>query len=234
MKLSILVSTALLSASVLAAGSFALTHRPLSAVAAGATGTVTGRVVWNAPIPVPYGGAQGAPGVASPGQVAPGETVPSQPSLDGSAAPTSEAAPGVTPGAVGAMPAPGTSGVIPAPGIPIRPIPWPYPRLIPAGAVLVAIQGTNLSARTDDQGRFSIENVPVGQYLTVAAGPVQSVTAAVSIRPNVFLQNGGQTVDLGRLYLGQVYSYYGPVPYGAAPGAAAPDAATPGTSQTQP
>ncbi|MCL4532376.1 MAG: carboxypeptidase-like regulatory domain-containing protein [Actinobacteria bacterium] len=130
--------------------------------------------------------------------------------------------------------APGAPGALPAPGMPIRPGPIPYPRLIPAGAVLVAVQGTNLSARTDDQGRFRIDNMPVGQYVTIAAGPVQNVTAAVSIRPNVFIQNGGQTVDLGRLYLGQTYGYYGPVPYGAAPGAVGSGAATPDTNQAQP
>ncbi len=234
MKRYILASTALLATSLLIAGSFALSHHPLTAAAQGATGSVTGQVVWNAPIPVPYGAVPGGSGVATPGQAASGETVPAQPSPGASINPTPEIAPDAAVGTPGVETSPGASEAVPAPGIPIRPIPRPYPRLIPAGAVLVAVQGTSLSARTDDQGRFRIDNVPVGQYLTVAAGPVQNVTAAVSIRPNVYIQNGGQIVDLGRLYLGQTYGYYGPVPYGAAPGASAPDAATPDAGQVQP
>ena len=215
MKRYILASTALVATFLLIAGSFALAHHPLTATAQAATGSVIGQVVWNAPIPVPYGAASGGSGVATPGQVAPGETVPAQPSPDASEAPTPEIAPDAGAVSPGGELAPGTSQAVPGPGILIRPVPRPYPRLIPAGAVLVAIQGTNLSARTDDQGRFRIDNVPVGQYLTVAAGPVRNVTAAVSVRPNVYIQNGGQSVDLGRLYLGQTYGYYGPVPYGA-------------------
>jgi hypothetical protein len=72
---------------------------------------------------------------------------------------------------------------------------------LPAGAVLVAVQSTSISARTDETGRFALQSVPAGQYLTVAAGPVASAVAAVAERPNV-LVNGGQTVDLGTLSLG--------------------------------
>ena len=72
---------------------------------------------------------------------------------------------------------------------------------LPAGAVLVAVQSTSISARTDEAGRFSLSGVPAGQYLTVAAGPVANATAAVAQRPNVMV-NGGQTVDLGTLSLG--------------------------------
>jgi hypothetical protein len=72
---------------------------------------------------------------------------------------------------------------------------------LPAGAVLVAVQSTPISARTDEAGRFSLSGVPAGQYLTVAAGPVANATAAVAERPNVMV-NGGQTVDLGTLNLG--------------------------------
>jgi hypothetical protein len=80
------------------------------------------------------------------------------------------------------------------------PVPSPASGL-PAGAVLVAVQGTPISARTDEAGRFSLAGVPAGQYLTVAAGPVASATAAVAERPNVMV-NGGQSVDLGTLTLG--------------------------------
>jgi hypothetical protein len=72
---------------------------------------------------------------------------------------------------------------------------------LPAGAVLVAVQSTAISARTDETGRFSLQGVPAGQYLTVAAGPVANAVAAVAERPNV-LVNGGQSVDLGTLSLG--------------------------------
>jgi hypothetical protein len=72
---------------------------------------------------------------------------------------------------------------------------------LPAGAVLVAVQSTNVSARTDEAGKFTLSGVPAGQYLTVAAGPVANATGAVAERPNVMV-NGGQTVDLGTLNLG--------------------------------
>jgi hypothetical protein len=72
---------------------------------------------------------------------------------------------------------------------------------LPAGAVLVAVQNTSISARTDEAGRFTLPGVPAGQYLTVAAGPVANSTTAVAERPNVFV-SGGQSVDLGTLSLG--------------------------------
>jgi hypothetical protein len=72
---------------------------------------------------------------------------------------------------------------------------------LPAGAVLVAVQSTSVSARTDEAGNFSLSGVPAGQYLTVAAGPVANATAAVAERPNVMV-NGGQSVDVGTLMLG--------------------------------
>lgn len=209
MKLRLLASTALLTVVLVIACALALSRHPSLVTAAPATGSVTGQVVWNAAIPVPYGGvAPSTPGQAEPGQVAPDQTAPDQVTPDATDVP-----PDTTQGAA--------PGAVVVPGMPIRPIPQPYPRLIPAGAVLVAIQGTNLSARTDDQGRFRIDNVPTGQYLMVAAGPVRNVTTAVAIRPNVYIQDGGGTVNLGRLYLGQSY-YGGPVPYaGAAPDAGA-------------
>jgi hypothetical protein len=100
------------------------------------------------------------------------------------------------------------------------PIPRPpIPRPIPAGAALVAVQGTALGARTDENGRFRIDGVPVGQYLTVAAGPVGDVSTAIALRPNVLIRDAGQVVDLGRLYLGQPCRT-SPWPLGAAEGAA--------------
>lgn len=208
MKSRLLISTLLLTASLLAAASFALGHHPSLASAQAGTGSVSGQVVWNAPLPLPYGAATpNGEGQAEPGQAVPGISVPGP-----------NAAPSVA------------TEIVPAPGIPVRPVPSPYLRLIPAGAVLVAVQGTSLSARTDDQGRFRIDNVPVGQYLTVAAGPVRGVTTAVAVRPNVLVQGDGQVTDLGRLYLGQ-QSYGYAVPYATAPGA---DTATPEPDQVQP
>jgi len=81
-----------------------------------------------------------------------------------------------------------------------RPIPVPITGL-PAGAVLVAVQNTNVSARTDEAGRFTLSGVPAGQYMTVAAGPVADSLSATADRPNVFVQ-GGQSVDIGTLSLG--------------------------------
>ena len=72
---------------------------------------------------------------------------------------------------------------------------------LPAGAVLVAVQSTGISARTDEAGRFTLSGVPAGQYLTVAAGPVANATNAIAERPNVFV-NGGQSTDIGTLSLG--------------------------------
>jgi hypothetical protein len=72
---------------------------------------------------------------------------------------------------------------------------------LPAGAVLVAVQNTSISARTDEAGHFTLSGVPAGQYLTVAAGPVANEVSASAARPNVFV-DGGQTVDVGTLNLG--------------------------------
>lgn len=86
------------------------------------------------------------------------------------------------------------------PGPASRPSPPPLSGL-PAGAVLVAVQNTNVSARTDEAGRFSLSGVPAGQYLTIAAGPVADSMSAIAQRPNVFV-SGGQSVDIGTLALG--------------------------------
>ena len=75
--------------------------------------------------------------------------------------------------------------------------------MIPAGAVLVAVQNTALSARTDEAGRFAIENVPAGTYLTVAAGPVAQMNGAFALRPNMRVPSAGATIDVGSLTLSQ-------------------------------
>jgi hypothetical protein len=117
--------------------------------------------------------------------------------------------------------APNTPDAQPQPAPGSRPTPI---NGLPAGAVLVAVQNTAISARTDEAGRFSLAGVPAGQYLTVAAGPVANEVSAVAERPNVFV-NGGDSVEVGTLSLG------GPTPLGIAcrmlPGLrppAAPDA----------
>jgi hypothetical protein len=114
----------------------------------------------------------------------------------------------VQPGAVqqGAPTTPDAQGI---PGSQ-RPIPVPINGL-PAGAVLVAVQNTSVSARTDEAGRFTLSGVPAGQYMTVAAGPVADSLSATAERPNVFVQ-GGQSVDIGTLALGGG----GPGPFGIA------------------
>jgi hypothetical protein len=110
--------------------------------------------------------------------------------------------------------------VLPAPGV-IRPTPQ---RALPAGAVLVAVQNTSISTRTDETGRFTLSNVPAGQYLTVAAGPVANSLSAIAERPNVFV-NGGDTAQVGTLVLGG--SSLGIVCRPFAPGAAESDSGQP-------
>jgi hypothetical protein len=99
---------------------------------------------------------------------------------------------------------------------------------LPAGAVLVAVQSTAVSARTDEAGRFTLSGVPAGQYMTVAAGPVAESISASAERPNVFV-SGGQSVDIGTLSLGGGASGYGfPCRYPLGSGAATPEEMAPG------
>lgn len=158
---------------------------PGAAAAQPATGTLTGRVVWSpcARVPLPAS-SDGSPEAATSG------TAPSTADQSG--------------GSVGAV----TPAAPDATAVPNAPLPpgvasRPQSRLLPAGAVLVAVQNTALSTRTDDTGHFSIDGVPAGQYLTVAAGPVGQATDAVAERPNA-LVSGGQSVDVGTLVLGGV------------------------------
>jgi hypothetical protein len=200
-KLAALGGLALLASLALAA------H--VAAAPSAAVGTVTGRVMWGScvrgvPLPLTPDG-QSQPGVA------PGGAVESQPAE------------------VQPMPAPGQGQVEPTKPFPGRPLPVPITGL-PAGAVLVAVQNTSISARTDETGRFSLSNVPAGVYLTVAAGPVASSTSATAERPNVFI-NGSETVDVGTLALG------GSSPYGIAcrlPMMEAPDGAPGAPAQGAP
>jgi len=152
---------------------------PLGAAAQPASGTITGHVRWSvcARVPLPGGPVNGS------GSVTDAQTTQSAP--DDQSIPDMQATPG--------------SQVTP-PGMP-QPIPVPFVRSVPAGNVLVAVQNTALSARTDDAGAFSLGGVPAGQYLTVAAGPAANTPTAVAERPNVFV-TGGQSVDLGTLVLG--------------------------------
>jgi hypothetical protein len=113
-------------------------------------------------------------------------------------------------------------------GQPGRPFPIPQPRSIPAGAVLVAVQNSPLGTRTDEAGRFTLSGVPTGQYLTVAAGPVANSLVATAQRPNVFVQDSGQSVDVGTLTLGGLSANgIGCVGIASASGDAVPAEATP-------
>lgn len=154
-------------------------------------GTITGQVLWCTPLP--YGVDFTDPGVAggSGGVTVVSPTIlPTEP-LD----PT------------------GPDSLLPEgsesfPGQ-LYPLSYPYPtRLIPAGAVLVAVQGTTLSARTGEDGQFTIDGVPVGPFFTVAAGPVAGLNGAIALRPNVRVPVAGATVDVGSLSLGGPCPYY--------------------------
>jgi hypothetical protein len=154
-----------------------IAYAPRIAAAQPATGSITGRVLWGSCVRIPLP-------AQSSGQP---DTTPSDATPSAEAQPAS---PDVQP--------------VPVPGQPLPPGPasrFPQPRALPAGAVLVAVQNTSLSARTDETGHFSISGVPAGQYLTVAAGPVANSMEAIAERPNVLL-NGGQSLDVGTLVLG--------------------------------
>lgn len=184
-----------------------LTYGVHVAAAQPATGSISGRVLWGScvRIPLPMDSTQ------------PNGVGTSQPDASSSTQPG----------------APTTSPDSQPPGPASRPI--QQVRALPAGAVLVAVQNTALSARTDEAGKFSLSGVPAGQYLTVAAGPVANSMDAIAQRPNV-LVNGGQTTDVGTLVLG------GTSPMGFAcrplqpgvesPGAAPSDTTSPPDSNT--
>jgi hypothetical protein len=136
----------------------------------------------------------------------------------------------------------GETTTVPAPDRPVGPvIVYPEPLPIPAVGALVALQGTDLAARTDEEGFFLIEGVPVGVYYSVAASfprrpspaamaesgrPAAPVPAplvcapAVSLRGNVIVQDSTRPTNVGALILPR---RFGPRPL--APGQAAPEEA---------
>jgi hypothetical protein len=69
----------------------------------------------------------------------------------------------------------------------------------PAAHVLVGIDGTDLSARTDGAGIFRLVGVPSGQPLTINAS-VDGSGSVMTSRYNVVVQ-GGETLDIGSLDL---------------------------------
>ena len=151
-----------------------------TSVVAQGTGSITGQVIWCSPLPIRIGAAGAEVPQEAIAQAEAGQAVEGQPALaqpDG----------GVRP--------PGQPVPIPIP----RPVP---PRPIPAGAVLVAVQNTSLSARTDEGGNFRIDGVPSGQYYTVAAGPIRNAPNATALRPNVLVGSAGETTNVGQLSLG--------------------------------
>lgn len=160
-------------------------------------GAVTGRVVWcvslGYPFPLSPDGSTGAPSAEA-------------------GAPSTVAPPPE-------VPAPGIAGDTTSRPSPIRPPAGP----LPAGAVLVAAQGSQSSARTDENGRFRLEGVPAGAYLTIAAGPVAAGGGAFALRPNTSV-SAGQALDIGTLTLtapngGGCQAVRVP-PYAVAPGSA--------------
>jgi len=142
--------------------------------------------VWGSCLPGPLSAVPGANGGAP---AAPSNAAQPTPATADAAATASEAA-GAASGA--AQPAAGNGQVLPVPGL---------GRRLPAGAVLVALEGSSVSTRTDESGRFSLDSVPTDTYWLLAAGPVSGVAGASSVRPNVMVQPG-QTLDLGMLVLG--------------------------------
>jgi hypothetical protein len=99
---------------------------------------------------------------------------------------------------------PGAPTALQTPDAQVQPAPRPRPvpaTGLPAGAVLVAVQNTSISARTDETGHFTLSGVPAGDYLTVAAGPVANESSATAARPNVLVTAGAST-DIGTLSLG--------------------------------
>jgi hypothetical protein len=170
------------------------------AVAQAGSGTVTGQVVWGSCLPGPLSAVPGA------AQASPGDAGQATPESGEVASPASSQA------------QPPAGQVAPAPGL---------GRRLPAGAVLVALEGSTLSTRTDESGRFSLDNVPPGTYWMLAAGPVAGVVGASSLRPNVVVQSA-QTLDVGVLTLGSAPGAACRYPLG--PGGVVPDATSEGSS----
>ena len=72
--------------------------------------------------------------------------------------------------------------------------------IIPARDVLVAVDGTTLSTRTDDNGRFTLVGVPIAIPLSLSL--LQQPDAPPLTQVSNVVVNQGQTLDLGTLVLG--------------------------------
>jgi hypothetical protein len=194
-----------------------LTMAAPRAGAQGGMGTVTGQVVWGSCLPGPLSAVPGANGASPASPSDAGQTMAPTPDAGSAASDAASTASGA------AQPAAGNGQVVPAPGL---------GRRLPAGAVLVALEGSSVSTRTDESGHFSLDNVPTDTYWLLAAGPVSGVAGASSMRPNVIVQSG-QTLDLGILVLGAPTGAgcrYPLAPQGVAPdpsGGAAPTTSSP-------
>ena len=195
-----LASIGLVSLSLAVA--LAVPREAMLTASAQGTGSISGQVIWCSPLPLRAGvaGAEVPPeSISGAPEMAQGTIVVIAPPAEPQLQPD---------GAVQPVPIP-------------MPIPRPAPiRPIPAGAVLVAVQNTTLSARTDEAGSFRIDGVPLGQYFTVAAGPVRNAPAATAMRPNVLVTSAGEAVNVGQLALGGPCAFPRPLPAGAEGGAA--------------
>jgi len=87
---------------------------------------------------------------------------------------------------------------VPATGTLTGVVTW-GPDAAPAAFSMVGIEGTQLTARTDATGKFTIPGVPVDQSFTINAysDPTQSVIIS---RYNVVL-SANETLDIGQLHL---------------------------------
>jgi hypothetical protein len=134
--------------------------------------------------------------------------------------------------------APSGPGAEARPGGPTVIYPQPCPGPVPAVGALVALQGTSLAAKADEEGFFLIENVPLGVYYTAAASyprrrPIPAAStesgrpAAPTIAPvvcaagsasraNVMVSDANRPTFVGALIVG----WSGPRPL--APGQAVP------------
>jgi len=128
-----------------------------------------------------------------------------------------------------------------APCYPCPPYPgWP----VPVQGALVAVQGTTLSATTDEDGWFMIEGVPVGAYYTVGAtiprsallvlpdGETTSAApfgrGAYALRVNALVKSATKPLNVGALFVYRTSAppVLGPIPAQTGPGGA-PDEGTP-------
>lgn len=76
----------------------------------------------------------------------------------------------------------------------------PASMLIPIPDVLMVVDGTTLSTRTDDNGRFTLMGVPTARPLSLSVFQ-QPNTSGLTLIDNVVVDQG-QTLDLGQLVLG--------------------------------